>query len=76
MGQPVKQIEFFTINTKLRMLSMILTEAKKVSYNGARPGDHWLKSLMFSLLSLPGIHVIIGGSLNWYLFMHHLHFWT
>ena len=46
---------FFTINTKLPKLSMLaskvlFTAAKKVISSGAQTDDHYVKSLMLSLL--------------------------
>ena len=47
------------VDTNLPIMAMLTSEvfttAKKVTSNGIRPDDHWIKSLMFILLSWPGI---------------------
>ena len=66
-------IEFFTVNKKslemARVVSKDFTTVKKSYSGGAPPDDHWIKSLML-------IHLIVRGSLNLPLFMHHFTFLT
>ena len=48
----IHRFEFFAFNTKLTMFGIkAIYSSKKLNSSGARPVDHWIKSVMLILLS-------------------------